>query len=91
MLAAADDAIVEAASDGADEVERNAPVRTGALRSSVTHSRLGWALAVIEAGGPSAPHVRPVESRIAWFNRSVAVVQDELLERVGNAIQEGMR
>ena len=86
VVDAADQAIDEAASDGAALVRENAPVDTGALRGSVTHDHLGWGVAVVEAGGPAAPHVRPQEKRTAFFNRSMHVIDDGLLDRVATSI-----
>ena len=86
VVAAADSAVVAAASDGADLLRQNAPVDTGRLRGSVEHTHAGWGLALVEAGGPAAPHVRPVESRTAWFNSTMHEIDDSLLNRVADAI-----
>ena len=77
VVDAADAAIAEAASEGASLVEANAPVLTGKLRASVTHTHVGWGIAVI-AVGENIPYTRPQEARSkflteasAWF-RSTA-------------------
>ena len=87
VVAAADDAIVEAAAEGASLVEANAPVLTGRLRASVTHDHLKWGLAVIAVGG-GIPHTRPQEARTKFFNRSISVVQVGLLDRVADTIRK---
>ena len=86
-LAAADEAVQEMASEGADLVRAAAPVDTGRLRASVTHTKRGWAFAIVEAG-EGIPYTRPQEARTKFFNRSISVVQVGLAERVVNKIQE---
>ena len=87
VIDAADEAVVEAASEGADLVRAAAPVDTGRLRASVTHTHHGWGLAVIEAG-EGIPYTRPQEARTKFFNRSISVVQVGLAERLVNKIKE---
>ena len=86
VVDAAGGAVEEAAEEGAAAVAENAPYDTGDLKASVEHSHLGWGLSVVQAGGPSAPHARPVESRTGWFNRTMQPVQVGLLDRVHDAI-----
>ena len=86
VLDAADEAVEEAASEGADLVRAAAPVDTGRLRASVTHTKHGWGLAVIEAGEGVA-YTRPQEARTKFFNRSISVVQVGLAERVVEKIK----
>ena len=87
VLDAADEAVQEAALEGADRVRDAAPVDTGALRASVRHTKRGWAFAVVEAG-EGVDHAKPQEARTKFFNRSIAVVQQGLAERVVQKIQE---
>ena len=87
VIDAADEAVDEAARDGADLVAANAPVDTGRLRATATHTKRGWAFALIEVGEGVA-HTRPQEARTKFFNRSIAVVQQGLAERVVNKIKE---
>ena len=56
VIAATDEAIVEAAAEGADLVQSNAPVLTGALRASVTHDHLRWGLALFRRVGTRKGH-----------------------------------
>ena len=86
VVDAADGAVAEAAAEGADMVRDVAPIDTGALRSSVTHDHRGWGLAVVAVGGPAAPHARAIETRTAFFNRTMRVVNDGLLDTVAAAI-----
>ena len=87
VIAAADDAIVEAASEGAGDVASNAPVLTGALRASVTHTHLKWGLAVVEVG-EGIPYVKPQEARTRFFRNSIEPIQAGLLERVHRKMRE---
>ena len=87
-LDAADEAVTQAASDAADLARDAVRVRTGDLQRSIQSERVEWGLAVVEAGGPSAPHVRPVEKHSAFFNRSVDTIEQELRGRVAGAIIE---
>ena len=82
ILDAADEAIQEAASDAADLARAAVPVDTGDLRGSIESHRGGWGEAFVQAGGSSAPHVRPVEARTGFFNRAVDEVEADLRERV---------
>ena len=81
VIAAADDAIVEAAAEGAADVQSSAPVLTGALRASVTHDHLKWGLAVVTVG-EGIPYVKPQEKRTRFFRNSIEPIQTGLLERV---------
>ena len=85
-IEAADEAVAEAAVEGAGHVRSAAPVDTGRLRASVTHTHHGWGLATIEAG-EGVPYMRAQEARLKFFNRSISEVQTGLLERVSSAIQ----
>ena len=87
VIAAADDAIVEAAAEGADLVQANAPVLTGRLRASVTHDHLKWGLAVVTVG-EDVPYVKPQEVRTRFFRDSITVIQSGLLERVHRKMRE---
>ena len=87
VLDAADEAVQEAALEGADRVRDAAPVDTGALRATVRHTKRGWGFALIEAGEGVA-YTRPQEARTKFFNRSIAVVQQGLAARVVQKIQE---
>ena len=87
VIAAADDAIVEAAAEGAADVESNAPVLTGALRASVTHDHLKWGLAVVTVG-EGIPYVKPQEARTRFFRNSIEPIQTGLLERVHRKMLE---
>ena len=87
-LDAADDEVVRAAADAAGLARDAVRVRTGDLQRSITSERVEWAFAVVEAGGPSAPHVRPVEKHTGFFNRSVDTIEQELRDRVAGAIIE---
>ena len=87
VIAAADDAIVEAAAEGADLVQANAPVLTGALRASVTHDHLKWGLAVVTVG-EDVPYVKPQEARTRFFRDSITVIHAGLLERVHRKMRE---
>ena len=86
-IAAADEAVQEAALEGAGAVSANVPVLTGALRATIRHEHLKWGLAVISAG-EGVDYAKAVESRRAFFNRSVKPIQLGLLERVSDAIQK---
>ena len=77
-----------AAADAAGLARDAVRVRTGDLQRSITSERVEWAFAVVEAGGPSAPHVRPVEKHTGFFNRSVDTIEQELRDRVAGAIIE---
>ena len=87
VTAAADDAIVEAAEEGASLVESNAPVLTGALRASVTHDHLRWGLAVVTVGEGLA-YVKPVEKRTRFFRDSIDPILNTLLERLARKMAE---
>ena len=87
VIDAADDAIVEAAAEGAGDVASNAPVLTGALRASVTHTHLKWGLAVVEVG-EGIPYVKPQEARTRFFRNSIEPIQAGLLERVHRKMRE---
>ena len=82
ILEAADDAIQEAATDAANLARADVPVDTGDLFGSIESSRGGWGEAFVQAGGPSAPHVRPVESRTGFFNHAVDTIEADLRERI---------
>ena len=66
----------------ADLARADVPVDTGALRGSIESGPAGLGAAFVQAGGPSAPHVRPVESRTGFFNRAVDEVEADLRERI---------
>ena len=87
VIVAADAAVFEVAVEMAGLVKANAPVDTGRLRASVTHTKRGWAFALIEAG-EGIPYTRPQEARTKFFNRSIAVGQQGLAERVVQKIKE---
>ena len=74
-VGAAEEAMTLAASDAADLARATVPVDTGALRDSITSRSLEPFVVVVEAGGPSAPHVRPVEEDTGFFNRAVDEVE----------------
>ena len=62
-----------------------APLCRSTRAISVEASRVtggGWGEAFVQAGGSSAPHVRPVEARTGFFNRAVDEVEADLRERV---------
>ena len=86
ILEAADDAIQEAAVDAANLARADVPVDTGDLLGSIESNRGGWGEAFIWAGGPSAPHVRPVEARTGFFNHAVDEVEADLRERIVNRL-----
>ena len=86
ILEAADDAIQEAATDAADLARAAVPVDTGDLLGSIGSDRGGWGEAFIQAGGSSAPHVRPVEARTGFFNRAVDEVEADLRARIVNRL-----
>ena len=85
--AAADEAVQEAGAEGADAVRTNVPVVTGRLQATIRHEHLKWGLAIIVAG-EGVDYAKAVESRRAFFNRSVKPIQLGLLERVRDKIQE---
>ena len=85
VVAAADAAVVEAASDAATLAREAVPVDTGALQRSITSEHVSWGLALVEAG-EGIPYTRTIEKRSGFFNRSVDTVQQELRERVSGAI-----
>ena len=87
-LDAADDAIERAAADSADIARATVPVDTGDLQGTIASRRIEPFLSVVEAGGPAAPHVRPVEKRTGFFNRAVDQVEEDLRDRVAGAIQK---
>ena len=87
VIAAADDAIVEAAAEGAASVESNAPVLTGALRASVTHDHLKWGLAVVTVG-EGLDYGKTQELRTRFFRNSIEPIQEDLLKRVHRKMLE---
>ena len=87
-LEAADGAVVEAAADAADLARDAVPVDSGDLQRSITSERVAWGIAVVEAGGPSAPHVRPIEAATGFFNKSVDTIEADLRERIAGAVIE---
>ena len=87
VIDAADEAVFEVAVEMVGLVKANAPVDTGRLRASVTHTKRGWAFALVEAGA-GIDHAKPQEARTKFFNRSISVGQQGLAERVVQKIQE---
>ena len=85
VVAAADEAVVEAGAEGAAAVEANAPVLTGRLRASVEHTHVGWGISVV-AVGEGIPYTRPQEARTKFFNRAISTIQVGLLDRVADTI-----
>ena len=86
LLDAADEAIQEAATDAVDLARAAVPVDTGDLLGSIESNRGGWGEAFIWAGGPSAPHVRPVEARTGFFNHAGDEVEADLRARIVNRL-----
>ena len=87
VVAAADDAVVEAAAEGAADVESNAPVLTGRLRASVTHDHLKWGLSVVSVG-EGLDYGKTQEKRTRFFRNSIEPIQAGLLERVQRKMRE---
>ena len=86
FLEAADEAVQEAATDAANLARADVPVDTGDLFGSIESSRGGWGEAFVQAGGSSAPHVRPVELRTGFFNHAVDTIEADLRERIVHRI-----
>ena len=84
-LAAADDAVEQAASDAAESARAAVPVRSGDLQRSIESERVSWGFAKVEVG-ESAPYARVVDARTGFFSRPVDTVQQELRTRVSAAI-----
>ena len=84
-LAAADDAVEQAAADAAESARATVRVRTGDLQRSIESERVSWGLAKVEVG-EGAPYARVVNARTGFFSRAVDTVQQELRSRVSVAI-----
>ena len=87
VLDAANESVFEVAVEMVGLVREAAPVDTGRLRASVTYTKRGWAFTLVEAGA-GVDHAKPQEARTKFFNRSIAVAQQGLAERVVQKIKE---